>query len=112
MILGTLGGLGLVIGPIGLFTAKKSRDPVLLDPGSYGMDVAFIFILFATGLTGLALLFFRQTPLMGTLLALHLGVVFALFLTLPYSKFVHGIYRFLALARYAKERETYQPTSE
>jgi citrate/tricarballylate utilization protein len=112
VILGTLGGLGLVIGPIGLFTAKKSRDPVLLDPGSYGMDVAFIFILFATGLTGLALLFFRQTPLMGMLLALHLGVVFALFLTLPYSKFVHGIYRFLALARYAKERETYQPTSE
>ncbi len=112
VILGTLGGLGLVIGPIGLFAAKSHRDPVLLDPGSYGMDVAFIFILFATGATGLALLLLRQTSLMGTLLALHLGVVFALFLLLPYSKFVHGIYRFLALARYAKERKAHQPISE
>ena len=112
VILGTLGGLGLVIGPVGLFAAKSNRDPILLDPGSYGMDVAFIFILFATGATGLALLFLRQTSFMGPLLALHLGVVFALFLLLPYGKFVHGIYRFLALARYAKERDTHQPISE
>ncbi len=112
VILGTLGGLGLVIGPIGLFIAKSHRDPDLLDPGSYGMDVAFIFILFATGVTGLALLLLRQTSFMGTLLALHLSVVFALFLLLPYSKFVHGIYRFLALTRYAKERDTHQPIAE
>jgi hypothetical protein len=27
-------------------------------------------------------------------MALHLGVVFSLFVTMPYGKFVHGIYRF------------------
>src|ERR1700761_8164057 len=41
---------------------------------------------------------------MGPLLALHLGVVFALFITMPYGKFVHGIYRYAALVRYARER--------
>jgi citrate/tricarballylate utilization protein len=41
---------------------------------------------------------------MGILLALHLGVVLGLFLSLPYGKFVHGLYRFLALVKYASER--------
>ena len=40
---------------------------------------------------------------MGTLLAVHLGIVVALFITLPYGKFVHAIYRFGALIRYAME---------
>ena len=69
------------------------------------MDVAFIAMLFLTSLTGIALLLFRDTPAMGPLLALHLGVVFSLFITMPYGKFVHGIYRFVALVRYARERE-------
>ena len=41
---------------------------------------------------------------MGALLAIHLGTVMALFLTLPYGKFVHGLYRFAALARFHRER--------
>jgi citrate/tricarballylate utilization protein len=107
VVLGTLGGLGLVIGPIGLFVAKHRRNPALRDPNSSGMDLAFILMLFLTGLTGLALLFLRQSSFMGILLALHLGAVLALFLMLPYSKFVHGIYRFLALKRYAMETKTH-----
>jgi citrate/tricarballylate utilization protein len=43
---------------------------------------------------------------MGMMLALHLGVVFGLFLTMPYGKFVHGLYRYAALVRYALERRT------
>jgi citrate/tricarballylate utilization protein len=58
-----------------------------------------------TGLTGIALLLWRETPAMGPLLALHLGVVFSLFITMPYGKFVHGIYRYAALVRYARERQ-------
>jgi citrate/tricarballylate utilization protein len=57
-----------------------------------------------TGLTGIALLIWRDSVAMGPLLALHLGVVFSLFITMPYGKFVHGIYRYAALVRYARER--------
>ena len=58
------------------------------------MDIAFLSMLFLTGLTGLMLLVLRETAAMGILLAVHLGFVFALFLTMPYGKFVHGLYRF------------------
>ena len=105
VVLGTLGGIGLLIGPTGLLVAKSQRDPVLVDEQRYGMDAAFIVMLFLTSVTGLLLLVLRETAAMGPLLAIHLGVVFTLFITLPYSKFVHGIYRFAALVRYARERQ-------
>jgi citrate/tricarballylate utilization protein len=93
-----------LIGPIGLLVERWKRDPVLVDQERMGMDTAFIVMLFLTSLTGMVLLILRETSAMGPLLALHLGVVFALFLTMPYGKFVHGIYRFVALVRYAQER--------
>ena len=82
----------------------EDRNRPLVDAARAGMDVAFIAMLFMTGLTGIALLLWRETPAMGPLLALHLGVVFSLFITMPYGKFVHGIYRYAALVRYARER--------
>jgi citrate/tricarballylate utilization protein len=107
VVLGTLGGIGLVIGPVGLYAQKRTRASELQDPAQRGMDVGFLVMLFLTGLTGLALLVLRATPAMGLLLALHLGVVFALFVTMPYGKFVHGIYRYAALVRYALEHRTF-----
>ena len=104
VVLGTLGGIGLVIGTIGLLVAKWRRDPVLVDRARYGMDSAFTIMLLLTATTGLALLIWRDGAAMGAWLAIHLGFVFALFITLPYSKFVHGLYRFAALVRYARER--------
>ena len=102
-----LGGIGLIFGPLGLLVAKLRRDPVMLDEQRFGMEVAFLAMLFLTSLTGLLLLVLRATPAMPLLLALHLGVVFALFITMPYGKFVHGIYRFVALVRYAREHRAF-----
>jgi citrate/tricarballylate utilization protein len=101
--LGTLGGLGLLIGPIGLYALKRRRDPAIADPKQDPMDVSFLALLFFASLTGLLLLVLRETPGMGWLLTIHLGVVLGLFLTLPYGKFVHGIYRSAALLRSALE---------
>jgi citrate/tricarballylate utilization protein len=104
VVLGTLGGIGLLIGPAGLYRLKRRRDAAIADPQQDGRDVTFLGLLFASGLTGLALLALRETGLMGPLLVVHLAAVAALFLTLPYGKFVHGIYRSAALARYALEQ--------
>ena len=53
---------------------------------------------------GLLLLALRDTSLMGLLLAVHLGVVMALFLTLPYGKFAHGVFRSAALLKWSIEK--------
>ena len=105
VLLGTIGGVGLLIGPSGLLWLKRKRDPVTSDPAQFGLDAAFLVLLFLSGLTGLLLLGFRESTAMGTILAIHLGFVLGLFFTMPYGKFVHGIYRFAALVRNAMERK-------
>lgn len=103
VVLGTVGGLGLLIGPAGLLWLQGKRNPVLSDEKQKGMNVGFLVLLFLTSATGLLLLLFRETPAMGVLLALHLGTVLALFLTMPYGKFAHAVYRTAALVRFAIE---------
>jgi citrate/tricarballylate utilization protein len=104
VVLGTAGGVGLLAGPLGLFALKLRSDPVPNPRGSsFGMDAAFLAMLFLTSATGLALLALRESAAMGTLLAVHLGFVLALFLTMPYGKFVHAVYRYGALVRHAME---------
>jgi citrate/tricarballylate utilization protein len=104
VVLGTLGGIGIIVGPLGLIREGLRRDPDLMDRTQTGMAVGFLVLLLMLGVTGLALLAFRETRAMGTLLAMHLGVVLAFFVTMPYGKFVHALYRFAALVRFHLER--------
>ncbi len=104
VILGTVGGIGLLIGTVGLFAMKLTSDQEPAARELLGADAAILILLALAALTGLLLLVLRATGGMGVLLALHLGVILALFLVLPYSKFVHGVYRGAALLRYAVER--------
>ena len=104
VVFGTLGGIGLIVGPIGLLVLKMRRDRRIVDPRQDGMDLAFIGLLLATAISGLALMVLRSTSAMSPLLAIHLAVVSALFVTLPFGKFVHGIYRSAALLRNALEK--------
>ena len=58
VILGTLGGIGLLIGPAGLLVLKQGRNRDITDAEQGGMDVAFLVLLFLTSMTGLLLLAF------------------------------------------------------
>ena len=106
--LGTIGGIGLLVGPAGLVWNKLRSDPRPVRADYLGMDYAFLLSLFLVSLTGLLLLALRETTAMGIALVVHLGFVLAFFVLLPYSKFVHGIYRFAALVRFAQERRRKQ----
>lgn len=104
VLLGIFGGIGLLIGPAGLLWLNVKRHPLHGDPAQRPMDRGFIVLLFLISLTGLALLVYRDTGAMALLLAIHLGVVMALFLTMPYGKFAHGIFRCAALLKHSIEK--------
>lgn len=106
VMLGTVGGLALMLGTGGMLYLKKQMDRAPASPESFGMDIAFTTLLFLTSLSGLLLLVFRETAAMGTLLAIHLGLVLGLFITMPYGKFVHSVYRYAALLRNAIEQDS------
>ena len=103
VILGTLGGFGLVIGPLGLLYLNIKRDPKHGDAKQKPMDRGFIFLLLLISLTGLGLLALRDTTWMAMLLIAHLTTVMTFFLTIPFGKFAHGFYRSAALLKFAVE---------
>jgi citrate/tricarballylate utilization protein len=105
VVLGTLGGVGLLVGPLGLLMLRRRRDPAMADPSRRGLDESFIVMLCVTSITGLLLLGMREWPIMPALLVVHLGFVLGLFLTLPYGKFVHGLYRMAALLKFSTESQ-------
>jgi citrate/tricarballylate utilization protein len=104
VMLGTLGGVAMLVGVAGLLRIKTTGDATPVSRCLLDIDYSFLVLLFVAAATGLLLLALRGTAAMGLLLAVHLGVIVSLFLMLPYCKFVHGIYRGAALVRYAAER--------
>ncbi|MNE17611.1 hypothetical protein D3C80_1105980 [compost metagenome] len=109
VMLGIAGGVGLLIGPAGLLWLNLRRNPEHGDENQKPMDRGFIALLFLVSASGLALLAFRETTALGLMLAIHLGLVMAFFLTMPYSKFAHGIFRSAALLKYSIEKRQPNP---
>lgn len=114
VILGSLGGIGLVIGPVGLVYLKwaypqktvPTTDESISSPafealGTEQLNLSFLLLLAWVSATGLALLIGRDHASMPVILAVHLAAVFCLFLLLPFSKFVHAPYRLLALLKHS-----------
>ena len=109
VILGIAGGIGLLIGPAGLLWLNLQRNSEHGDARQKPMDRGFIALLWLVSASGLALLAVRETSALGLMLAVHLGLVMAFFLTMPYSKFAHGIFRSAALLKHAIEKRQPNP---
>ena len=108
-VLGAIGGVSMLIGTAGLGRLHLQRHHLHLNARQRPMDLGFIALLFLIAATGMALWLARATPAMALLLCLHLGAVIALFATMPYGKFAHGVFRTAALLRHAVERRRPNP---
>ncbi|NDY93113.1 tricarballylate utilization 4Fe-4S protein TcuB [Ideonella livida] len=108
-LLGGVGGLSLLVGSLGLGLLRWRRHPLHGDAAQKPMDLGFIALLALSAGSGLALWAARGQPAMPALLCGHLGAVMALFLTMPYGKFAHGLYRSAALLRHHVERRLPNP---
>lgn len=103
VLLGTAGGVAMVAGCAGLLWLKQRSTASLAAPAMTAMDTAFLLVLGLGSLTGLLTLVLRATPLLGPALVVHVAVLAALYVTAPYGKFVHWVYRLGALLQYRAE---------
>jgi len=103
-LLGVSGGVSLLVGTAGLWWLNLRRHPLQVDPAQRPMDRAFIALLYLVAGSGLALMLLKGTPAVALALCIHLGAVMALFATMPYGKFGHGLYRAAALLKWSIEK--------
>ncbi len=96
---GIIGGVMMAFGTTALMLIKMMA-PSTGDEATRSMDVSLIFLLWGVAVTGLLLRAFGDTPALGITLMVHLGFVFAFFISLPFSKMLHVPLRWLALLRY------------
>ena len=99
VVTGSIGGIAIIVGCVGLLGLKVVADRRTGSEEMRGLDVAFLVNLGLASLTGMLLLVFRDTAAMGVLLAIHFGTLGTLYLTAPYTKFAHFVYRYVALVR-------------
>ncbi|QRF75378.1 tricarballylate utilization protein B [Thermoplasmatales archaeon] len=104
---GLVGGIMIIVGVV-LFLIYDKLGTGFRKKGMKKMDSAFLITLSLTAFTGILLFSMRGTNLMGSLLLIHLSVVAVLFVTAPYGKFVHLVYRYLSIAKYRQEKRVYE----
>ena len=108
-IFGVTGGIMLSTGCAALLYLKQRAA---IDQGSVkrqSAEYAFVSLLLAVGVTGLLLYWSKGTGFAAGLLIIHLAVVAAFFVAIPYSKMSHGFFRLAALCR---EEQLKSKTSE
>ena len=114
VLLGVVGGIA-VIAAAGAF-AWLDRAASRAD-ASLGLDRAFLLALVLVSATGIALLVSQKlVGVVHIVLLVHLATILMFFITLPYGKLMHAVYRFGALLRNARdgqrEQQKHQAASE
>jgi citrate/tricarballylate utilization protein len=99
VVLGSAGGIAMIVGATGLLYLKWRSDRAPADETTLKLDWLFLISLDVVSITGMLLLVLRDTPLMGITLLVHLATVLALFVSAPYGKFAHFVYRYAALVQ-------------
>ena len=89
----------MIVGTAGLLWFKTKSDHAPAATAGNSLDFIFLGILGLVSLSGMLTLVFRDTKAMGSILTIHLALVAAMFVTAPYGKFVHFLYRSLALIK-------------
>jgi citrate/tricarballylate utilization protein len=97
VILGSLGGIAIIAGATGLLYLKWRSDRAPSDRGAVDLDWLFLVSLLVVSVSGMLLLVVRESAAMPALLVMHLATVLALYVSAPYGKFAHFVYRYLAL---------------
>ena len=116
VLLGVVGGAGMVAGCTGLLLLRRTAakaltpaDPPREDPALARRGYALLAGLLLLAVTGLLTLVLRDTAAFGPVLVIHLAAVVACFAIAPYTKFMHVIYRFLALVRDSADSASVRP---
>jgi quinone-modifying oxidoreductase subunit QmoC len=97
-LLGNLSAVLLVVGGVLLFVSRFKTHRSLINTSAFDLFfLGVVALVIATGVIVEAARFVLSAEAAGFLYTVHLGVVLTLFLTFPYSKFAHMLYRTLAL---------------
>jgi citrate/tricarballylate utilization protein len=104
VLLGTVGGVAMVVGCTGLLRLKASSSPVTGFAQMTVKDYGFLVALDFLSVSGLLTLFTRTTPAYAAVYLAHLAAILLCFAAAPYSKFPHFVYRFLALVKDESEK--------
>ena len=109
VLLGIAGGAGLIAGCGGLLVLRRRAaraaaggdaaggDAAREDPALARRGYALLTGLLLLAVTGLLTLVLRNSAAFAPVLGVHLAAVVACFAIAPYTKFMHVVYRFLAL---------------
>jgi citrate/tricarballylate utilization protein len=95
--LGFLGGIGMIVGCAGLLVLQRHSAPEQSTPTMRHADRGLLGALLVLAVTGMLTLLLRNTPVFGGILLIHLASIVVCFTVAPYTKFVHWVYRLLAI---------------